>query len=364
MQPGGVTIDGSAGPDEIVGGDGDDKLYGHGGDDTLWGGAGNDTLHGGEGDDLLFGGPGDDTLDGGPGNDTLFGGPGSDTFVFRDGYGHDVIMDFDPGSDRVQLVSDGVTGWAEVQDRLGPDHDGMAVLRLDDGSTLRFEGVRPEDLDESHFILPPPPICLAAGTRIATPRGAVAVEELRPGDLVVTLDAGAQPILWIGRRRTEFGHRRHPHQPVRIRAGAMGHGLPHADLRVSPQHRLLVRGPEGRKRFARGALAKAKGLCGRPGILHDAACTGITYVQLLLAEHGLILANGLPVESFLPRGYGLASLDAARRAELFALLPGLAAAPDTAYGPPARPILSMKLLATLPEAALRTLPPDRAQWAA
>lgn len=362
---GGVVIDGSAGPDELRGGDGDDKLYGHGGDDTLWGGAGNDTLHGGEGDDLLygeegddllFGGPGDDTLDGGPGNDTLWGGPGSDTFVFRDGYGHDVIMDFDPETDRVHLVSDGVTDWQAVQDRLQADHDGAALLRLDDGSTLRFEGLAPEDLEERHFELPDAPVCFAAGTWIATPCGERAVEDLRTGDQVITLDAGAQPILWIGRRRTVFGHRRHPHQPILIRAGAMGSGLPRADLRLSPQHRVLVQGPSGRKRFARGGLAKAKGLAGRPGILRDGACTSIEYFQILLPQHGVLIANGLPVESFLPRGFALASLEPAHRAELAALIPGLEAAPDTAYGPPARPILSMRRLAELPDEALRTLP--------
>lgn len=360
---GGVVIDGSADPDEIIGSDGDDRLYGHGGNDTLWGGPGDDRLYGGEGDDrlfgeegddLLFGGPGDDLLDGGPGNDMLWGGPGNDTFVFRDGYGHDVIMDFDPATDRVQLVSDGVAGWQDVQTRLGEDHDGTAILRLDDGSTLRFEGLRPEMLEEHHFELPAPPICLAGGTRIATPRGERAVEDLRPGDLVATLDSGPQPILWIGRRLTVFGHGLHPHQPVVIGAGAMGHGLPRTDLRLSPQHRLLVRGPAVGRRFAAGALAKAKGMVGRPGIRRDIACTSIEYFQLLLRRHCLLIANGLPVESFLPRGFALACLDPARKAEVLALLPGLRHAPDTAYGPPVRPILSMRRLAELPDAALRT----------
>lgn len=337
------VIDGSADPDEIYGLEGDDRLYGHGGDDSLFGD---------DGDDMLAGGEGDDLLDGGAGDDTLWGASGADTIVFRDGYGHDVIMDFDIIEDRVNLTSGGVETWTDVQDRLGADTDGTALLTLDDGSTLRFEGLFLDDLTEDHFILPPPPpVCFAAGTRIAAPRGEVAVEALRPGDLVLTLDHGPQPLLWVGRRQTQFGHGNHRHQPVRIATGAMGSGLPRTDLLVSPQHRLLVVGPPA-KRFEGGALAKAKGLCGQPGIAQDAACTSVEYLQLLLPRHGIVLANGLPAETFLPRGFALTSLSPTDRATVCALIPGLADEPQTAYGPPARPLLSMQQLATLPRSAL------------
>jgi hypothetical protein len=337
------ALDGSADPDDMSGLEGDDRIYGHDGDDTLFGDGGND---------MLAGGAGDDVLDGGTGDDVLWGADGADTIVFRDGYGHDVVMDFDVGADVVALTSGGVETWADVQDRLGADFDGTALLTLDDGSTLRFEGLSPSDLTQDHFILSPAPVCFAAGTRIATPRGEVAVSDLRPGDMVTTLDHGPQPVVWVGRRRAHFGHLGHRHHPVRIAAGAMGGGLPRRDLLVSPQHRLLIVGPPD-ARFSAGALAKAKGLCGQPGIAQDHGFTAIDYVQILLPQHGIVLAEGAPAETFLPRSFALASLGAADRAALCALFPDLPGDPQAAYGQPARPILSLRQITGLPGAALR-----------
>jgi len=367
--PGGDVIDGSADPDALQGLGGDDRLYGHGGEDTLFGDEGDDTLYGGAdddslsgdngddslfggaGNDTLFGGRGDDTLSGGAGDDTLYGGKGADTVVFRDGFGHDVVMDFDPQADHVSLASGGIARWDDVQARLSADHDGSAVLRLDDGSTLRFDGVAPEDLRESNFTIAPPPVCFLAGTWIATPDGQARVETLRPGDLVLTLDEGPRPVLWAGRRWTRFGHGLHRHQPVRIAAGAMGHGLPWADLSVSPQHRLLLGfGPAG-------ALGRARALCGRPGIAQDRACAAADYLQLLLPRHAILSANGVAAESFYPGPVALASLPAADRAAIEALFPGIGADPARAYGATARPVLTARAVAALPARALAPLAP-------
>ena len=64
-------------------------------------------------------------------------------------------------------------------------------------------------------------VCFARGTRIATPAGYVAVEELAPGQLVLTADGTAEEIQWVGRRRISC--RKHPEPrkawPVRINKG-------------------------------------------------------------------------------------------------------------------------------------------------
>ncbi|KQZ33553.1 calcium-binding protein [Caulobacter sp. Root1472] len=60
-----MIIDGTEGPDHLVGGSGDDLINGLGGADTLEGLDGNDQLFGGAGGDHLYGGAGADVLDGG-----------------------------------------------------------------------------------------------------------------------------------------------------------------------------------------------------------------------------------------------------------------------------------------------------------
>ncbi len=336
-----IIVEGSADPDLLVAGDTSTWLIGNEGDDTLIGGPGDDTLDGG---------PGEDVLDGGAGNDVLIGGPGADIFVFRDGYDHDVILDFDLDEDRVAVSSTGVERFEDIRDRLGPDPNGDAVLTLNDGSTLTLLGVRPGELGEQHFIIEPAPVCFARGTLILTPRGAVPVEALAVGDLVLTQDAGAQPLCWIGRRVKVFGHGVHRHQPVVIPADALGRGRPARTLRLSPQHRVLLRG-EGAAARSKGVLAMAKGLVGRAGIHQDSACTSIEYFQLLLPRHHILFAEGLATESFYPGPFALTTLPEADLETIAARFPGITEDPEAAYGALARPALTLRQILALPDNA-------------
>src|SRR2546430_3739449 len=82
---------------------------------------------------------------------------------------------------------------------------------------------------------PPCPICLARGTRIATPGGEIAVEDLRVGDIVWTTDASgarvAAPLVTVGSTPVPSTH-----QVVRLvlsdgRAVSVSPGHPTADAR-------------------------------------------------------------------------------------------------------------------------------------
>lgn len=77
--------------------------------DALTGGAAGDRLSGEAGDDILRGGAGRDILVDGAGDDRLYGGAGADWFVLEGG--SDVIHDYEPGADRIDL-----SAWGRLYD--------------------------------------------------------------------------------------------------------------------------------------------------------------------------------------------------------------------------------------------------------
>lgn len=185
-------------------------------------------------------------------------------------------------------------------------------------------------------------ICFARDTAIAVPGGQRLIQEIRPGDLILTRDNGPQPVLWAGSRRLGGG-RLHamPHlRPIRFRAGALGVGRPDADLLVSPRHRMLVTGAAAQALFnAPEVLVAAEDLLNGRTIRIDHALGAVEYFHLLLEAHNIIQANGLASESFHPAEARLDALEPAARASLTRLMPEIALEPQT-YGAPARRPLS------------------------
>ncbi|MCZ0811754.1 MAG: Hint domain-containing protein [Pseudomonadota bacterium] len=169
-------------------------------------------------------------------------------------------------------------------------------------------------------------ICFARGSLIDTDRGPVAVEDLGPGDPVVTLDHGCQPIRWIGRRclsRAEI--RAAPHmRPIRIRAGSLGESLPTKDLMVPQQHRMLVRSTFVKRMFAAGeVLVAAKHLLALDGVEIVEEAGEVEYFHLLFDRHEIIFANGALTESLYTGPMAMRSLCPQSRAEILELFPEL-----------------------------------------
>jgi len=132
--------------------------------------------------------------------------------------------------------------------------------------------------------------CYVPGTRIATPSGEVAVENLQIGDLVATTSGVAKPVKWIGRRSytaaTVAGNSNL--QPVVIRKDALGAGLPHRDLMVSPMHSMLID----------EVLVPAAALVNGVSIVRRETAGAAEYIHVELDQHEMIFAEGAPAETF------------------------------------------------------------------
>lgn len=179
---------------------------------------------------------------------------------------------------------------------------------------------------------------LVQGSMVRTPTGDRPVDTLTPGDLVMTRDHDAQPLLWLGRSQIG-GARLHAMpdlRPVRIRAGALGRGRPLADLSVLPDHRIMIDGPRASALFDEGeVLVAARDLVDDRAIHRDHSRRELWLYQLFFAQPQILLANGLECESFQPSEAALGALDPDAREALGEYLPDPAA-----YGDPARRCLT------------------------
>jgi Hint domain len=135
--------------------------------------------------------------------------------------------------------------------------------------------------------------CFAAGTRIATPAGELLVETLCIGDLVCTASGPTRMITWIGHRRVDCDRHADPASilPMRIATGAFAPGQPARDLLLSPDHAV----------FFDGALIPIKYLLNGDTV-HQVPAREVTYFHIELEKHDIVLADGLPVESYLDTG--------------------------------------------------------------
>jgi|GEM_PF-546776 len=138
---------GWGGADYLKGADGDDQISGNQGDDTLAGSLGNDTLNGAEDDDELNGMVGDDSVVGGPGADTVTGWFGADIFALAGGdlTGGDVVTDFTPGEDVIEVDLPGIAGLSDVSFVAG--EDGITVRFGSEGSLLLQGDLRIADVN-------------------------------------------------------------------------------------------------------------------------------------------------------------------------------------------------------------------------
>lgn len=188
-------------------------------------------------------------------------------------------------------------------------------------------------------------ICFCRKTLIETSEGAVPVEDLAVGSLVLNDKGDFLPLRWIGRRKVmpvELAQSSKLH-PIRISAGALGRGLPTRDLLVSRQHRLLVSSKIVERMFGKkDVLVSAVKLSLLPGIYTDENVDEVEYFYLLFDSHEIIFAEGVPTESLYTGPEALRAVSPEMHEEILMIFPHLA-----------KPNCNFEPAAHIPEAALQ-----------
>jgi len=134
--------------------------------------------------------------------------------------------------------------------------------------------------------------CYLRGTRILTASGEVAIESLRPGDLLVTRFGPLRRLKFVGRQSFNGAFLCQRGAPVRITAGALGADQPCRDLFVSPDHSMLID----------DHLVQAKLLINGISITQTATDAMVDYFHVDLGMHDCVVADGCWSESYAEMG--------------------------------------------------------------
>ena len=165
-------------------------------------------------------------------------------------------------------------------------------------------------------------VCFARGTLIRTPEGDVPVETLRVGQRVLTLDHGAQPIMWIAQRMILFPQG--DDLPVEVAQDAFGPNQPYAPTRISPRHCLFRRDASFQMMFdTPEVLMAARDCVDGAQVTWADGQRAVEYFHFMVDEHALVWANGMLAESFYPGPVARQSLDPVARGRLLQLYPDL-----------------------------------------
>lgn len=181
------------------------------------------------------------------------------------------------------------------------------VLSLDDEGLIRssFHMAPANQMFEGAFS------AFARGTALDTPQGPRAIEDLCPGDLVETAEAGPQPVQWVGSMQLV------PNAPVcdpalgrltRIMAGSFGVHRPLTDVVAGPGARILQRPAHLRDLASTGPVfTPIRNVVDGMSVFDVTPPAPVTIYHLCLPRHATIKAAGLEFESYHP-GMGIERL--------------------------------------------------------
>lgn len=223
---------------------------------------------------------------------------------------------------------DTIEGLVILDDGLGQPPTGIALIVV-----AASENIDAAGFDADAFVAPP---SFTHGTEILTLDGSLAVQELQIGDMVITRDAGAQPLRWIGRVEVSTARLAAMPElrPVRLSPHSLGPQQPGREVLLPPDHRILIRNARAAVLFGeKEVLATASHLINDATITRATDIESLIYFHLLLDDHHIIYAEGLEAESLPPGHDALSAIPQAVRDDISILMPDLPKKAASGPGP-------------------------------
>lgn len=173
---------------------------------------------------------------------------------------------------------------------------------------------------------------LARGTPLQTKKGPVAIEDLRPGDRVMTVHGKSERIKWIGSATFAPTDMQSDKTMTRLMADSFGISRPDSFLTLGPAARLLqtpphLRGRQGKKRIMAHANVFVDGV----NVIAVTPPTPVQMFHLCLERHTAVIAGGLEVETYHPGTNPTQMLSHTLKTVFLSIFPHLSSVSD--FGP-------------------------------
>jgi hypothetical protein len=201
------------------------------------------------------------------------------------------------------------------------------------------------DIVQSRQIAPALPLfenafcAFSRGSLIETEFGPVAIEDLLPGDRVITGDGKPQMVLWKGSTTILPGRadpRGRVHNLTRIMSDSFGMQRPMSCIVAGPSARIL-RTPGHLRKFlgSEPTLTPVQEFVDGSNVIETAPPTPVELFHICLKHHAVIRIGGIQFETYHPGVTSLRLVSQAMRAVFLSLFPHIDQLSD--FGPQAYP---------------------------
>lgn len=170
------------------------------------------------------------------------------------------------------------------------------------------------------------------GTQLQSSHGLVAIEDLQPGDRLLTADGGSSAISWLGSATFAPAKQADDRPLIRIMADSFGINRPDSFLSLGPGARLLQTPAWLRNGIEdKPLMTPARAFVDGVNVIEVSPPTPVRMFHLSLQRHAAIVAGGLEIETYHPGADPMPFMSQTLRAAFMSVFPHIKHLSD--FGP-------------------------------